>query len=305
MAEEDISLPDQHSFLDLAKSFTWDEVFRLVEQRPTLVNVQPSGRDGTKRWSALHQAAFSGDTTVVQTLLEKGADCEALTNDGRTPKEVAKGSEVKNLLNVQMTKEVIEAKPTTSEDKAETLESSTKTEAKAEKAEPSPKKRKTAAASGSDFGGINLNFFLDKAAETCALKDLVNQPVDTLQGLATLGTAALNHRKVRTIKELANWKFYKIARGIVTLRAAQEKDGRDPSTEMNINKALDKEWETKTLDDIVNAPVSALQGLTPKDDELWAKVHVKTIAQLGTWKFAPWAEAICDLAPFESSDGSH
>jgi len=55
----------------------------------------------------------------------------------------------------------------------------------------------------------------------------------------------------------------------------------------------------------VNAPVSALQGLTPKDDELWAKVHVKTIAQLGTWKFARWAEAIFDLAPFESSDGSH
>merc|ERR1712187_729954 len=119
---------------------------------------------------------------------------------------------------------------------------------------------------------------------------------------AALGTEALNHRKVKTVLDLANWKFYKVARGLVTLEKASEEDGASPSAVMNLNKALDKAWETKSLGEILEAPVSALQGLTAKDDELFAKVHVKSIRQLGNWKFAHWAEAICDLAEFEKLD---
>eukprot|EP00421_Protoceratium_reticulatum_P019933 CAMPEP_0168393938 /NCGR_PEP_ID=MMETSP0228-20121227/19274_1 /TAXON_ID=133427 /ORGANISM="Protoceratium reticulatum, Strain CCCM 535 (=CCMP 1889)" /LENGTH=61 /DNA_ID=CAMNT_0008407331 /DNA_START=39 /DNA_END=221 /DNA_ORIENTATION=+ len=33
---------------------------------------------------------------------------------------------------------------------------------------------------------INLNKFLDKDAECCSLHELVNKPVDVLQGLAAL-----------------------------------------------------------------------------------------------------------------------
>jgi len=70
------------------------------------------------------------------------------------------------------------------------------------------------------------------------------------------------------------------------------------------NKALDKTWETKPLPDILEPPSSALQGLTPKDVELFVKVHFKTVRDLGSWKFAGWAEAICVVASFEKLDGS-
>mmetsp|Transcript_31636 Transcript_31636/g.62147 ORF Transcript_31636/g.62147 Transcript_31636/m.62147 type:complete len:191 (-) Transcript_31636:136-708(-) len=152
---------------------------------------------------------------------------------------------------------------------------------------------------------MNLNNFLDKDVETCSLQLLVAKPVSALQGLAKLGTEALNFRKVVTVWDLAHWKFFKIARGLVACELAEESGKRDAASEMNINKALDKAWETKTLAEILDAPVSALQGLTPKDDEHFARVHVKTIRDLGNWKFARWAEAICDLAEFESVSHSH
>mmetsp|Transcript_103161 Transcript_103161/g.204947 ORF Transcript_103161/g.204947 Transcript_103161/m.204947 type:complete len:169 (-) Transcript_103161:198-704(-) len=158
--------------------------------------------------------------------------------------------------------------------------------------EPSPKKARTST-------GLNLNRFLVKSAEQCTLHDVAFKEVAALQGLGALGTEALNHRHVKTVLDLANWKFYKICRGLVTLESAEEEGGSE-GAEMNINRALDKAWETKPLSEILEAPVSALQGLTPKDDELFAKLHIKTIRQLGTWKFARWAEAICDLADFEN-----
>merc|ERR1712217_280104 len=94
----------------------------------------------------------------------------------------------------------------------------------------------------------------------------------------------------------------KVARRLLTLERASEDGETAPDAVMNVNKALDKAWETKSIQEILDAPVSALQGLTEKDDELWARVHVKSIRQLGLWKFAHWAEAICDLADFEKLD---
>eukprot|EP00927_Polykrikos_kofoidii_P068331 TRINITY_DN636_c0_g1_i2.p1 TRINITY_DN636_c0_g1~~TRINITY_DN636_c0_g1_i2.p1 ORF type:complete len:194 (+),score=43.78 TRINITY_DN636_c0_g1_i2:75-584(+) len=162
--------------------------------------------------------------------------------------------------------------------------------------EPSPKKARTA------HVGLNLNRFLVKDAENCALHDIALKDVTVLQGLGALGSEALHHRRVKTLLDLANWKYYKICRGLVTLETAEE-EGEGSSAEMNINKALDKKWESKSLHEILEAPISALQGLTEKDDELFAKVHVKSIRQLGAWKFARWAEAMCDLADFEALDG--
>eukprot|EP00928_Gymnodinium_smaydae_P047310 TRINITY_DN31567_c0_g1_i1.p1 TRINITY_DN31567_c0_g1~~TRINITY_DN31567_c0_g1_i1.p1 ORF type:complete len:176 (-),score=46.13 TRINITY_DN31567_c0_g1_i1:120-647(-) len=173
-------------------------------------------------------------------------------------------------------------------------------------AETSPKKRRTSSPQPvKPAYELNLNRFLVKDAGACSLHDLVFKDVSVLHGLGKLGAEALNHRKVKTVLDLANWKFYKIARAILTLEAAEEVGGRDEEGAMNINKALDKKWETKSLHEILAAPISALQGLTPEDDELFAHVHVKSIRQLGSWRFARWAEAICDAADFEKLDHAH
>lgn len=68
---------------------------------------------------------------------------------------------------------------------------------------------------------------------------------------------------------------------------------------MNLNKLLDKEFETKSLTDILDAPPSALEGLTPKHDELLAQLKIKTVRDLGSWKFANWARALTQLAEHE------
>mmetsp|Transcript_93298 Transcript_93298/g.165080 ORF Transcript_93298/g.165080 Transcript_93298/m.165080 type:complete len:241 (-) Transcript_93298:186-908(-) len=95
---ENIPIQAQHDFLDLAKGFQWDEVKRCVNDNPSLVGVQPSGREGKVRWSALHQAAYSGDVDAVQFLLYNHAPVAAQTADGKIPYEIAKNAKVRSIL---------------------------------------------------------------------------------------------------------------------------------------------------------------------------------------------------------------
>ena len=79
------ALGAQHTFLDAAKRHDWTSVERLLTEDRRLIDCQPSGR-----WSALHQAAASGNTAVVARLIgEFGASLDVLTSDGKTPLDVA------------------------------------------------------------------------------------------------------------------------------------------------------------------------------------------------------------------------
>ncbi len=69
---------------------------------------------------------------------------------------------------------------------------------------------------------------------------------------------------------------------------------------LNINKAVDKAFESKSLKEIADAPVDALQGVSAGDAELLAKAfNIKTIRDLGTNKYFLTAEAIVALASKE------
>ncbi|RYZ17313.1 MAG: hypothetical protein EOO70_02295 [Myxococcaceae bacterium] len=68
---------------------------------------------------------------------------------------------------------------------------------------------------------------------------------------------------------------------------------------INVNKAVDKAYETKSLKEIAAAPVSALEGLSDEQGKLLGQLGIKTIADLGNWKFATWARSIVDLAKLE------
>jgi hypothetical protein len=69
---------------------------------------------------------------------------------------------------------------------------------------------------------------------------------------------------------------------------------------MNINIALMKEYEGKSLKELVNAPVTSIAGVTESDAEhLNAAFNVKTVKDLATLKYALWAQAIVTLAEAE------
>ena len=69
---------------------------------------------------------------------------------------------------------------------------------------------------------------------------------------------------------------------------------------MNINKALKKAYEGKSFKELVNAPVSALQGVSENDAKLLEEAFkVKTVKDLAKLKFVVWAQAIVNIAELE------
>lgn len=62
---------------------------------------------------------------------------------------------------------------------------------------------------------------------------------------------------------------------------------------------VDAEYETKTLAEIVKAPVSSLQGLSERAASLLEELDIKTVGDLGDWKYCQWAEAIVALEGYE------
>ncbi len=69
---------------------------------------------------------------------------------------------------------------------------------------------------------------------------------------------------------------------------------------MNLNKALDKAYEGKSLKELADAPVDALAGVSENDAKLLLEAFkVKTVRDLANLKYVKWAQAIVTLADAE------
>jgi hypothetical protein len=65
----------------------------------------------------------------------------------------------------------------------------------------------------------------------------------------------------------------------------------------DLAKVLDKAYEDKSLAELVNAPVSALAGVTDADAKLLGEAfNIKTVGDLGSNKYFRTAAAIVDLS---------
>jgi hypothetical protein len=74
-------------------------------------------------------------------------------------------------------------------------------------------------------------------------------------------------------------------------------DGGLMAVTADLAKVLDRAYEDKTLAELVDAPVSALAGVSEGDAKLLAEAfNVKTIGDLGRNKFFRAATALVDLA---------
>ncbi len=64
-----------------------------------------------------------------------------------------------------------------------------------------------------------------------------------------------------------------------------------------LSDKFDKSFEDKSLEELAQAPVSALQGLSDSDaQKLQEALNIRTIKDLGTNKFFLWAQAVAKLA---------
>lgn len=261
----------EHEFLDAAKAFSWDTVKTMLRETPDLINVQPCGR-----WTALHQAAYEGNADMAKELLALGASSSAMTRAGKSPLEVAKGG----------AKEALAAAAPPAEAAA----------AAGETVASPPKKRAKKAATPHT---MNINGAVDQEYHHASFAEIASAPPSALLGIGKVGQETLKKLGVKSVRGLGRWKFYKMAKALKGLSSMEEKGARSEVSTLNADKALDKKHENKALADIADLPPSALQGLADWVDADFAKLHVKSIGDLATWKFAQWAEWITDLADFE------
>lgn len=65
----------------------------------------------------------------------------------------------------------------------------------------------------------------------------------------------------------------------------------------DIASKVDKAYEGKSIADLADAPVAALQGVSDGDaQKLQDAFNIKTVRDLGTNKYFLWAQAIAKLA---------
>jgi len=153
-----------------------------------------------------------------------------------------------------------------------------------------------------DLRSMNVNAAVDKAHEGLTFTQLCELPPSALQGLAGWADVTCSKLRIRNIKQLGTWKYYLWARAMTELAASESEDGREAASGLNMNQGLDKDHESKSLKQIVALPPSALQGLAEHSDADLAKLRVKTIQELGEWKYARWAAAIVACAALENVD---
>eukprot|EP00565_Helicotheca_tamesis_P004416 CAMPEP_0185723436 /NCGR_PEP_ID=MMETSP1171-20130828/286_1 /TAXON_ID=374046 /ORGANISM="Helicotheca tamensis, Strain CCMP826" /LENGTH=191 /DNA_ID=CAMNT_0028391139 /DNA_START=58 /DNA_END=633 /DNA_ORIENTATION=- len=171
--------------------------------------------------------------------------------------------------------------------------------------EPAAKKAKTNGDDDEPTGWenhtCNASECLMKEDEGRNLSDFVDEEVTKLQGIGPLATQVLDALKVKTISQLATYKFFLIARALKTLAETETEGGRPEGSRMNVDKAVDKEWEKKSFTEICEAPTEALEGISQPACELLEKLRVKTIGDLAELKYCRWAEAIVTASKFENT----
>jgi predicted flap endonuclease-1-like 5' DNA nuclease len=149
---------------------------------------------------------------------------------------------------------------------------------------------------------LNIGKALKKSFERESFTNLSQQSVECLQGVGPKHAEELKALNLKTIQQLAEYKFFHLARSMTTLALVEMEGGRLEGTVMNVNKGVDKEYEKMSLNEMIQQPVHALQGISPKAGETLASLGVTTVKDLASFKYCLLAESFTVLAKFEDSE---
>ena len=129
-------------------------------------------------------------------------------------------------------------------------------------------------------------------------------PVSTLQGIEPNVNEAFERLGIKTIGELATYKFFLAARYIKTQAEIESKRGRREDSDPNIDNAVDKPWRTKSPLEIINASTEAMMGIGKMTSGLLSSLGVKTVGDLAECKYFRWAESIVTGATVEELEAT-
>lgn len=143
---------------------------------------------------------------------------------------------------------------------------------------------------------MNINKAVDKKFEKLSLREVLKQPIDSLQGVSSRQSNLIKEAfKITTIEQFSKLRFAKWAEALINLNKYEIKG--DTNSNLNINKCVDKAYENKSISEILVSPVQCLQGLSDRQAELLYKAFkIKTVKQLGNLRFFKIAKAIYFLA---------
>ena len=84
---------------------------------------------------------------------------------------------------------------------------------------------------------------------------------------------------------------------LIPVESAQIRREDPVAVTVGLGKALDRAYENKSLDELLDAPVAALAGVSDGDAEhLAAAFGIKTVRDLGTNKYFTLAHALVALS---------
>lgn len=162
--------------------------------------------------------------------------------------------------------------------------------------EPPTKQKKT----GWENYKLNANGALTAYESNSHFVDLVDAPVTVLEGIGMHSGLSLKTLGCETVRELANYKYFKLARALTVLAKAELPGKRPKDSVMNVDEAVIKGFEEKSLSEIVEAPIHALQGLSESGAERSLEsLGVRTINELAEFVHCQRAEAIVEAAEYE------
>mmetsp|Transcript_5455 Transcript_5455/g.9615 ORF Transcript_5455/g.9615 Transcript_5455/m.9615 type:complete len:206 (+) Transcript_5455:41-658(+) len=149
---------------------------------------------------------------------------------------------------------------------------------------------------------FNFELAVKKKYEVYSFTQLVSAPVDALQGVGPKLLEVLNHYSIKTVQDLAQWKYAKASLAILDLSAFEnttEGHVRDPESKSSLEHILDKKYETMQFSELKDAPIDCLQGISKEKGEALSALKLGTVTKLAQWKLFHAAKSICILAEFE------
>jgi len=150
---------------------------------------------------------------------------------------------------------------------------------------------------------MNMNGALVEEHQGTPLRKLVNLPVTVLQGISEKQATVLSaHFKVKTVRDLANWKFHVIAKAMQALAVVEWTNGRRDASLQNINDALDQEFEKQSIRTIMEQRAEVLQGVGKVGQVQMSKeLGITTMEELANFMPAKYAAALVVLADYETA----